>query len=230
MRGNPFIEWISEGSSKSCSAQNPSGTKYRPFFSPRKLEKLVSSLNFGTTTPSNYVSSREVQRETSIEPLPTPQISLHPRETFRFLLSFFSLFVSSDYFDEWIRGSKRRRRAAFLTGSISRESPQFLWRRRMRTISFLPSRMDGRNFGGETTMMKVSNVFQSWALPVGGVILSFASRFFLFARKWTKIRRYQVSFIIGNYISLDIRVEILIQQGKETNEKYLPCLSKLIIT
>lgn len=71
MRGNPFIEWISEGSSKSCSAQNPSGTKYRPFFSPRKLEKLVSSLNFGTTTPSNYVSSREVQRETSIEPLPT---------------------------------------------------------------------------------------------------------------------------------------------------------------
>lgn len=122
-----------------------------------------------------------------------------------------------------------RRRAAFLTGSISRESPQFLWRRRMRTISFLPSRMDGRNFG-ETTMMKVSNVFQPWALPVGGVILSFASRFFLFARKWTKIRRYQVSFIIGNYISLDIRVEILIQQGKETNEKYLPCLSKLIIT
>lgn len=227
MRGNPFIEWISEGSSKSCSAQNPSGTKYRPFFSPRKLEKLVSSLNFGTTTPSNYVSSREVQRETSIEPLPTPQISLHPRETFRFLLSFFSLFVSSDYFDEWIRGSKR---AAFLTGSISREPPQFLWRRRMRTISFLPSRMDGRNFGGETTMMKVSNVFQPWALPVGGVILSFASRFFLFARKWTKIRRYQVSFIIGNYISLDIRVEILIQQGKETNEKYLPCLSKLIIT
>lgn len=109
---------------------------------------------------------------------------------------FFFFFVSSDYFDEWIRDSKR---GAFLTGSISREPPQFLWKRRMRTISIHPPRMDGRNFEGEATMMQVSDVFQWWALPVGmvgEVILSFASRFsFLFARKakkWTKI--YQVSF------------------------------------
>lgn len=186
MRGNPFIEWISEGSSKSCSAQNPSGTKYRPFFSPRKLEKLVPSLNFGTTTPSNYVSSREVQRETSIEPLPTPSNLFAPSWNLPIPRSP-SLFFFSFHFQRLFRRMDSRfeirRRAAFLTGSISRESSQFLWRRRMRTISFLPSRMDGRNFGGETTMMKVSNVFQPWTLPVGGVISSFASRFLSFCAK-----------------------------------------------
>lgn len=186
------------GSQKALRNPAPPKTqvRIRSFFNSRKLEKLVPSLNFGTTTPSNYVSSRKVQRESSIVPSPSNLFAPSSKSSSSSLFFFF--FVSSDYFDEWIRDSKR---GAFLTGSISREPPQFLWKRRMRTISIHPPRMDGRNFEGEATMMQVSDVFQWWALPVGmvgGVILSFASRFsFLFARKakkWTKIYRYQVSF------------------------------------
>lgn len=125
------------GSQKALRNPAPPKTqvRIRSFFNSRKLEKLVPSLNFGTTTPSNYVSSRKVQRESSIVLSPPLQISLHPRRNLPRLPPFFFFFVSSDYFDEWIRDSKR---GAFLTGSISREPPQFLWKRRMRTISFLP--------------------------------------------------------------------------------------------
>lgn len=188
------------GSQKALRNPAPPKTqvRIRSFFNSRKLEKLVPSLNFGTTTPSNYVFSRKVQRESSIVPSPPLQISLHPRRNLPRLPFFFFFFRFQRLF--------RRMDSRFETRSIFNRL-NFTWTpsvslKEEDANDFVPSsRMDGRNFEGEATMMQVSDVFQWWALPVGmvgEVILSFASRFsFLFARKakkWTKIYRYQVSF------------------------------------
>lgn len=129
--------------------------------------------------------------------------SPHP---FKFLCTLVEIFLVFPFFFFFFRFQQlfRRMDSRFETRSIFNRL-NFTWTpsvslKEEDANDFVPSsRMDGRNFGGEATMMQVSDVFQWWALPVGmvgGVILSFASRFsFLFARKakkWTKI--YQVSF------------------------------------
>lgn len=126
-----------------------------------------------------------------------------PPHPFKSLCTLVEIFLVFPFFFRFQR-LFRRMDSRFETRSIFNRL-NFTWTpsvslKEEDANDFVPSsRMDGRNFRGEATMMQVSDVFQWWALPVGmvgGVILSFASRFsFLFARKakkWTKI--YQVSF------------------------------------
>lgn len=152
----------------------------RPFFSPRKLEKLVPSLNFGTTTPSNYVSSREIQRESSIVPFPFPQIFLHPCETFRFLvLPFFfqRLFRRMDSWFETTTSSIFNRFNFARTPSVSLKEED--------TNDFVPSSEDG-------WMIILEERRGWWKCQMfsgerSDFVFCIDIFFFLRKRKWTKI-------------------------------------------
>lgn len=183
-------------SSKSCSTQNPSTN---PFFF--QLEEAWKACTLSQFRHNDAVQLRFLEKSSTRifdRPLPTPSNLFAPSSKSSSSSPFFFFFRFQRLF--------RRMDSRFETRSIFNRL-NFTWTpsvslKEEDANDFVPSsRMDGRNFGGEATMMQVSDVFQWWTLPVGmvgGVILSFASRFsFLFARKakkWTKIYRYQVSF------------------------------------
>lgn len=123
----------------------------RPFFSPRKLEKVyLSQFRHKRRRPITF-SSRNVSTRIFDPP---PSNLFAPSRNLPIPLSpplFFPSFFSSDHLDEWIHGSKRRR-GAFLKQAQFHASPLvFFRRRRMRTISrcansFLPRGWMDRNF------------------------------------------------------------------------------------